>query len=85
MRLDQQQLEFLARFSKSPDARAFTQIIEARLKECESKLRTATGEEVYRNQGRAQELDEILAHLATAQVKQPLKPLALTSRSWPLE
>lgn len=66
MHLSEEQLQFLARFSKSPDGRAFVLMLQAKLGEVEAKLRTSTGEEVYRTQGRALVLDELIADIEGA-------------------
>ena len=66
MRLSHDQLVFLARFSKSPDSRPWLELLEARLAECEAKLRTSIGEAVYREQGCALVLDELIAHITKA-------------------
>jgi len=67
MRLDGNDLLFLARFSKLPEGKLFLGLLERKLKEREAKLRTAVGEEVHRQQGRALELDELIADIAQAQ------------------
>lgn len=69
MKLSSDQLGFLARFSKSPDGRALQQILEAKLAEADAKLRTTEGAELHRQQGRAQELVEILADIAEASTR----------------
>lgn len=69
MRLTTQQLQFLARFAKSPDGREMVDLLKAKLAEREKSLRTQTGEEIYRQQGRAVELDEILLDIAEAQTR----------------
>ena len=66
MKLSGDQLAFLARFSKSPDGRALQQILEAKLAEVDVKLRTTEGAEMHRQQGRAQELAEILTDITEA-------------------
>jgi hypothetical protein len=67
MRLSGDQLAFMARFSKSPEGQMLLSIYDAKLKERESKLRTSVGEEVHRQQGRALELDELIADITEAQ------------------
>lgn len=44
-------------------------MLQAKLGEVEAKLRTSTGEEVYRTQGRALVLDELIADIETASQK----------------
>lgn len=69
MHLSESQLLFLARFAKSPDGREFLELYRAKLAEVESKLRTQAGEELYRQQGRAIQLDELLADITDANKK----------------
>lgn len=69
MRLSEPQLLFLARFAKSPDGREFLDLYRAKLAEVESKLRTCDGAEVHRQQGRAQQLDELIVDITKASEK----------------
>ena len=69
MRFTTDQHSFLARFSKSPDGQQVVDILNAKLAEVGKGLRTATGEEIYRQQGRALELDELLADFKEASAK----------------
>lgn len=69
MRMTTEQLEFLGRFSKSPDGQFLLSILQAKLSEREASLRTSVGEEVYRAQGRALELDELIADITDATAK----------------
>lgn len=69
MHLSGEQLAFLARFSKTPDGRFLLGVLQAKLAEREQKLRSAVGEEVYRTQGRALELDELIADIIKAEQK----------------
>jgi hypothetical protein len=69
MRLSNEQLEFLARLNKAPEGRLLLTLLQAKLRECEANLRTKTGEEVYRAQGRALELDELIADITEAQAR----------------
>lgn len=66
MHLSESQLLFLARFAKSPDGREFLELYRAKLAEVEGKLRTQAGEELYRQQGRAIQLDELIADITDA-------------------
>jgi hypothetical protein len=66
MQLSSSQLTFLARFAKTPDGRAMFELLKAKLAEREASLRKQTGEEIYRCQGRALELDELLADITEA-------------------
>ena len=69
MRLSNEQLEFLARLNKAPEGPLLLAFLQAKLKERDSALRTAIGEEVYRLQGRATEVDELIADITQAQAK----------------
>ena len=66
MRLSSADLLFLARFSKSPDGQALLKILEAKLAEVHAGLRTHDGTALYRDQGRAQQLDEIMSDITEA-------------------
>lgn len=66
MKLSGEQLQFLARFSKSPDGRALLMILEAKLAEVEVKLRTQEGAELHRQQGRAQQIDDLVSDITEA-------------------
>ena len=78
MRFTTEQLSFLARFNKSPEGMQLVAILNAKLAEANAGLRVLTGEEVYRQQGRALQLDELLENIADAQSKltrtQPARP-----------
>jgi len=67
VKLSGEQLAILARFSKSPDCAALLQILRAELAEADAHLRTASGEDIFRAQGRAQELDRLITRFVTAQ------------------
>jgi len=67
MRLTTEQLSFMARFARSPEGQFFAKMLEQRQAELNSKLRDATGEEIYRTQGRAKEVDELIIQINSAQ------------------
>jgi hypothetical protein len=67
MQLNNLQLQFLARFGKSPEGQLFVQLLKLKMVDCDEKLRTATGEEVYRRQGRSLELSELLTDIEDAE------------------
>lgn len=69
MHLSSDDLAFLARFNKTPDGQYLLRLLQAKLVERDQMLRKATGEEVHRAQGRALELDELIADITTAQQK----------------
>jgi hypothetical protein len=66
MQLKHEQLQFLARLHKSPDGQFLLQILRAKQSERDAALRTTKGEDVYRAQGRALELDELVADITEA-------------------
>ena len=66
MRFTTEQLTFLARFNKSPEGLQLVAILNAKLAEANAGLRVSKGEEVYRQQGRALQLDELLEDIAEA-------------------
>lgn len=68
MRLETEHLQFLARLSKSPDGRFLvTSILEPMLAEADGKLRTARGEDIFRAQGAATGLADLIATIRTAE------------------
>lgn len=69
MKLSGEQLQFLGRFSKSPDGQFLLTILRAKLAERDEALRKTSGEDVYRTQGRALELDELVADITDANEK----------------
>lgn len=69
MPLNNEDLDLLRRVAKTPDGKALVLILEKKLRERDEKLRTATGEELYRAQGRAQELAELLSDIAEADTR----------------
>ena len=81
MRLDASQLAFLDRLGKSPDGRQLLALISAEIVESNEKLRKLAGEGLYREQGKAQYLDELTRLLEgpkqTAQVI-PRRPQRLS-------
>lgn len=66
MRLSTEDLQFLARFARMPDGARLLTLLRARLAERDSELRKARGEDVIRAQGRAQELDELITVIESA-------------------
>lgn len=49
-----------------PEGQLYVAILKKKLAEADEKLRVAAGEDLYRKQGRAQELDELIRELTTA-------------------
>jgi len=66
-RLDQQDLDFLRRFARSPDGRLLVELLQRKLTDADRRLRTAIGEDVLRSQGRAQLLAELIDDVTKAQ------------------
>jgi hypothetical protein len=81
MHLNGTQLQFLSRLSKTPDGLMLLQVLQAKLAESDLKLRSATGEEVYRAQGRAQAFDEMIADLTKADDRLTRTTPSVTSRN----
>lgn len=69
MQLKSDELQFLARLSRTPDGAALLKLLRAKLAEADGELRKAQGENVYRAQGRAQELDELITLITDADQK----------------
>jgi hypothetical protein len=67
MRLSSTQLQFLARLAMTPDGKALVDLLQARLRDRDAKLRAATGEEVFRHQGRALEIAELIDDFTQSQ------------------
>lgn len=72
MALTNTDLEALRRFSQVPEGRMWVAMLERKLAEVDAKLRTAAGEDLYRKQGRAQQLEELIG-LLTKDAEQTLK------------
>lgn len=69
MRLSETQLLILARFAKSPEGKEFLDLMRAAIEAVNQELRTASGEQVLRTQGRAQQLDEVVGWITAANHK----------------
>lgn len=80
MTLTSEQLHFLARFWKSPEGKFLVSMYEAELAEVDVKLRKATGDDIYRLQGRASQLEVMIERIknsdsnATSKRSAPLVP-----------
>lgn len=81
MHLSSLQLQFLSRLSKSPDGQLLLQVLQAKLAESDATLRSATGEEVYRAQGRAKALADLIGDLTSASDKLTRTSPPVTSRA----
>lgn len=86
MALSGNDLEAIQRISRMPEFRAYLAVLEKRQAETDAKLRTASGEELYRQQGRAQLLFELLndsqAAAQSLNRQGQTRPLK-TAGSWP--
>lgn len=71
-RLTSDQMAFLDRFSRTPDARSLTEILGAELRSVEKDLRSHTGDLLTRAQGDAIRLDWLIEKLSA--VRQPAQP-----------
>ncbi len=60
MALSSVELEAIRRFARSPEGRGWVQLLEKKLAESDIKMRSLTGEHLYRQQGRSLELAELL-------------------------
>jgi hypothetical protein len=69
MSLSNSTLIELSRFARLPEGQAFVELIKHRLAEADAKTRIATGEEVYRSQGRAQALAGLIEDIEQAQTR----------------
>lgn len=65
-KLGTEELQFLARLSKSPDGHALLNLLRAELADLDKKLRKATGDDTVRLQGRAQQVDELIVAIESA-------------------
>lgn len=69
MKLDSADLEFLRRFARSPEGKLWVGILQRNQSGTDVRLRTSTGEELFRQQGRAQLLAELLDQVTEAEKK----------------
>jgi hypothetical protein len=69
VRLSQSDLQFLARFATTPDALVLKRIYAAYLVDAEKDLRVLEGAALHQAQGRAQQLDQLIADLDEAKVR----------------
>lgn len=83
MHLSSDDLQFLARLSKSPDGQALLKLLRAELAEADAMLRKATGDEMFRCQGRAQYLDGLIKTIESANQKlTPRRPTVNSVSDW---
>ena len=79
MALSTPELEALRRYARLPEGRGLVLILEKKLAESDLKLRTLTSEHLLRQQGRSQQLQELLDEIAGADTV--LKRQDVTRRS----
>ena len=65
-RLLNEDLKVLQSFAARPEGRLMVQVLEKKLAGVDEQLRFATGEDLYRKQGKAQELAELIAQITGA-------------------
>lgn len=63
MTLTAEQVAFLARFSKTPEAKFLLSMYADELQDVDVKLRRATGEAIYQAQGQAQQLEKMIERI----------------------
>ena len=66
MSLTNARLEELSRFARLPEGQLFVELLKMRLAEHDAQLRTATGEELFRTQGKAQALVQLIDDVTKA-------------------
>lgn len=81
MHLSTTQLQFLSRLAKTPDGLMLQQLLKAELAESDAKLRSATGEEVYRMQGRAKAVADLIDDITNAETRLTRSAPPATSRT----
>lgn len=67
MRLEHEQLAFLAGLAGSTQGKLFKQVMEGKLAEVDKQLRRLSGDDVLRAQGKAQALEDLIGILDNAQ------------------
>jgi hypothetical protein len=60
------ELADLARFGRLPEGKVFVDLLHKRLAEHDQRLRTATGEELIRTQGKAQAVEQLIKDITQA-------------------
>lgn len=60
------QLLDLSRFARLPEGQLFVELLKLRLAEHDAKLRTATGEDLPRTQGKAQAVQQLIEDITQA-------------------
>lgn len=65
--LSTQDLEFLRRFARLPEGREWLLLLQRNLADTDKRLRSVTGDELLRTQGRAQLLAELVDQVTKAE------------------
>jgi DNA-binding transcriptional LysR family regulator len=60
-------LDLLRRFARTPEGRALVEVLNRMLAQADEALRFGGGEELYRCQGRAQQLQQLIEDLTKAE------------------
>lgn len=83
MALTTPDLHALRRFAQLPEGRIMVAVLSQKLGEADEKLRQLSGEHLYRMQGRAQALDELLRDLTESDqaLKRQEQPRATGARA----
>lgn len=74
MHLGNNHLDLLERFAKTPEGQMVVQVLTARLADTDKELRSLSGENLYRTQGKAQELEKVLSLFRGAQRPKQVLP-----------
>jgi hypothetical protein len=86
MALTNNELQALRSFFHAAEGKLYVAMLEKKLAEADANLRTATGEDLYRKQGRAQQLHELIGDLIRAdqilkRQEQPARPSRFSALS----
>jgi hypothetical protein len=66
MQLDESDRTFLMRFTRSPDGQVLQRLLRAERTRYDTRLRGARGEDIFRAQGAANAIDELIVELERA-------------------
>lgn len=66
MPLTTPELQTLRAFYRTPEGKLFVRMLEDKLEDADAKLRRLSGEDLNRQQGRAQQLEELIRELTEA-------------------
>lgn len=84
MKLLTTDLDFLRRFSRTPEGRQWLDILQRNLAENDVRLRTTIGDELLRTQGRSQLLAELIDQVEKAEEAlaraTPRRPVAMPAQ-----